>query len=567
MSTWWHIGVLCAIAACGHTGRSVDSSLHEEKTCALTAVAFGDDRHGFVADRCGRLFQTSDAGKSWQRSIAAGLSLGKSPERYGDWTWIAKLLFPSRRVGYAHVEPNAAVYQTIDGGSSWRRVTEASEEWPYTIARAGNTIWACGPARTVLRSADEGATWTKTGSPFDSDDACSSISFASEQDGWAGGVLGSLFETADGGRSWHKLTSPGGDTAVQVFRWSHDLGWILAGDQLFRTSDAGANWAGIGRLDDRLGELVVVGEGDRRLLSAKAARRLEDAIPVFSPRVQIVSDGSRAAGAVALRDARLVEYYAPGDAVRATPIVIPSGESKRDRLAGEDRVTSSRWLGWSSTNIYQSEDGGTSWFVVGRTPPATRRLHFVDALSGFAESRRGWYRSTDGGRTWRASDHPEWEQYQLDRAAGRQVKSPMDCVSTTGVGAITIELAFSGCNTASVLTVNKNLTIEWGSDGSGGIKGTVSSNRSAAKQFAQTLSAEQARGLARRIVAAAEHRGATPGACNPGLETDVQVKWRCNAGPARTVEFRTDECARSATLFEVGEDIIADAAKAAHAPE
>jgi photosystem II stability/assembly factor-like uncharacterized protein len=121
-----------------------------------TAVRFADDAlHGFVAAADGSLLRSSDGGLTWSLAGKAsaplhGVSVGHDGSRV------------------VAVGDKGVTLRTIDGGA---HVAEVASGQSFALAAIGfmddqpSVGWAVGAHGTILRTADNGATWTSLPSP------------------------------------------------------------------------------------------------------------------------------------------------------------------------------------------------------------------------------------------------------------------------------------------------------------------------------------------------------------------------------------------------------------------
>lgn len=71
----------------------VDASLREVPSCGVTAVGFASPGHVWLADRCGGILESDDAGHSWQRRSAYDLGFHTDDRRnVGRFVWRGPLV-------------------------------------------------------------------------------------------------------------------------------------------------------------------------------------------------------------------------------------------------------------------------------------------------------------------------------------------------------------------------------------------------------------------------------------------------------------------------------------------
>jgi photosystem II stability/assembly factor-like uncharacterized protein len=135
------------------------------------------------------------------------------------------------------------LYESTDGGSSWRRITVSD---PITLsalaltpsgALLGTTDW---PRPRLLRSADGGATWNPSGPPG------AAIGALTVDQGsgtvYATATGGAVFRTSDGGDSWQ--TAPADLAYAEIATDPRDPGTIYATAHatLVKSIDHGQTW-------------------------------------------------------------------------------------------------------------------------------------------------------------------------------------------------------------------------------------------------------------------------------------------------------------------------------------
>ncbi len=101
--------------------------------------------------------------------------------------------------------------------------------------------WACGRWGTILHSEDGGRTWKRQQSGTDY--TLSAISFPDSRNGWAVGDAGTILHTKDGGMTWSKQKSPVPYFLFGVQFVTPQKGWIATErTTILFTEDGGENW-------------------------------------------------------------------------------------------------------------------------------------------------------------------------------------------------------------------------------------------------------------------------------------------------------------------------------------
>jgi photosystem II stability/assembly factor-like uncharacterized protein len=129
---------------------------------ALTAVHFPDPKNGWAVGHDAAIVGTSDGGQTWALQHFA-------PEMEKP---LLDVLFLDSSRGFA-VGAYGLFLKTEDGGKSWSELDAPSireEEVHFNaLIRLGNgQLFIAGESGMLALSADEGATWTRLKSPYDS---------------------------------------------------------------------------------------------------------------------------------------------------------------------------------------------------------------------------------------------------------------------------------------------------------------------------------------------------------------------------------------------------------------
>ena len=131
---------------------------------------------------------------------------------------------------------------------AWRQLPPPTIEGRdafYDVARVGDsTIIVIGKQGKILRSEDNGETWTRV--PSGLTDALLGIAFSDQHHGAIVGANGSYLETADGGRSWTRRAL-GVERQLSAIRFQPDGTGFIVGEfgTLLRTANAGKEWQAI----------------------------------------------------------------------------------------------------------------------------------------------------------------------------------------------------------------------------------------------------------------------------------------------------------------------------------
>lgn len=275
----------CALAAPLRADQKVARSEIRQN---LFSACFLSAEEGYLVGELGRIYHTTDGGKTFTRSDAntraAFLSVACLPDgsavvvgqkglalRSSDKgaTWqpldtgttrdLLSVAFASPQVGVA-VGDFGTMVRTEDGGQTWSKVSLPSDmvlpEDVAEIVEPGDVLlydvhfatpeqgWAVGEFGVIFATVDGGKTWTAQKSPVET--TLFGVHFSDVDHGFATGIEQVLLRTTDGGTTWDKVRVPGRkgfvlglyDVAVQG-----NVGWVI-GDSgmLLRSTDGGSTW-------------------------------------------------------------------------------------------------------------------------------------------------------------------------------------------------------------------------------------------------------------------------------------------------------------------------------------
>jgi photosystem II stability/assembly factor-like uncharacterized protein len=277
--------VWCALAVPVRGEESLPASAIRQN---LFSTCVASEKDGWVVGELGRIYHTTDGGKTFSRSDAGtkaaflsvaclsdgtvvvtgqkGLAMrsrdqGKSWEKVdtGVKRDLLSVDFATPQVGVA-VGDYGTMVRTEDGGQTWAKIALPTDivlpEDVADIVQPGDILlydvdfitpergWAVGEFGTILTTADGGKTWSAQKSPVET--TLFGVSFTDASNGFATGIEQVLLRTTDGGATWNKVKVPGHkgfvlglyDVAVQG-----KVGWVI-GDSglLLRTTDGGDSW-------------------------------------------------------------------------------------------------------------------------------------------------------------------------------------------------------------------------------------------------------------------------------------------------------------------------------------
>jgi photosystem II stability/assembly factor-like uncharacterized protein len=146
----WMVGSYGAVVALTERGKLAELRPPPVRE-PLFCVSFRDDSTGVIGGRGGRIFRTTDGGRSWSSASTAGVT--------------ENILDIAR-----HHDPQH--------------------------------LWAVGPRGIMLRSLDDGATWQDRS--LGKDITLNAVTFVDDKEGWVVGEFGTILHTEDGGETWQR---------------------------------------------------------------------------------------------------------------------------------------------------------------------------------------------------------------------------------------------------------------------------------------------------------------------------------------------------------------------------
>ena len=229
----------------------------------LFDVHFADEQTGWVVGGAtemagGVILFTKDAGRTWEVQYGDPQSSDRA---------VSTVRFLDGKHGWAVQQTplNARLLRTTDG-QNWDQVGMIEQHYAdLTFTSELDGVYLVG--ETIYRTQDGGKKWQpvsacKVQAEIDGltkniDCEFSAVHFPSAQVGYAaaGSVylkdLFFVFKTTDGGASWSPSSIPGSEGAAKaIFFTDPHVGYVRTGypdsGRLYRTTNGGQSWAGIG---------------------------------------------------------------------------------------------------------------------------------------------------------------------------------------------------------------------------------------------------------------------------------------------------------------------------------
>jgi photosystem II stability/assembly factor-like uncharacterized protein len=207
----------------------------------LLGADFLSATHGWVCGSRGTLLQTTNGGRTWSGKRGASVtdlwSVDFTDATHG---WVA---------GGNAGKTNGVIRHTSDGGATWTtQLTTPGAVISKVAALDGSQAWAVGGspvsgAGVILHTSNGGATWDTQYSGATVPWLCDAA-FVDASTGWVVGERGTVLRTADDGLTWTTVTVPTHEDLTAVWFTGAANGWIVGdGAAMLHTTDGGATWA------------------------------------------------------------------------------------------------------------------------------------------------------------------------------------------------------------------------------------------------------------------------------------------------------------------------------------
>lgn len=183
-------------------------------------VHFIDETTGFIVSD-DWLYKTTDGGNRWKR---------KDNAPGGN-----EILFLDSLIGF--IGGSQTMYKTTDGGNSWYQVNGV----PSVVRKIffiNKTLGWATSGRGIIKTTDGGENWFwQIVLPADT---YTSIYFIDSLNGWATSRY--IWQTTNGGANWIQRTDVPAFFCDDVYFYNYLRGWIIAGNELYATSNGGNSW-------------------------------------------------------------------------------------------------------------------------------------------------------------------------------------------------------------------------------------------------------------------------------------------------------------------------------------
>ncbi len=164
---------------------------------------------------------------------------------------------------------DASIYRSLDGGQSWGRVHNGTTAIYDIENHPEGTIWACGEGGILLRTYNDGITWTAVSNNLPSSAYLYQMQFISETIGFIRSDE-YLYKTTDGGSTWNSILPV---SYVQARDHSFvfidaNVGYLLdkITNTVHKTIDGGNTWTSFLSYTDAYNIGLVAGNNDNVFL-------------------------------------------------------------------------------------------------------------------------------------------------------------------------------------------------------------------------------------------------------------------------------------------------------------
>jgi len=204
-------------------------SIDVNVSVGINDILFANEETGFAVGNKGIVLETTDSGKTWQKSIPDSNSSFKS-------------LFITQNKKVFIVGENGTLFSKDQSEKKWNKIEIKSKNTFNTIHFIDNQNGLIvGSKGEILRTSDGGKSWIKTVTPVEN--LLFDVDFTSKQRGIAVGWKGTFLETTDGGYKWQAV-APFTNKYIKAVDFMDDKVGIAVcgGGKIYRTNDSGKTW-------------------------------------------------------------------------------------------------------------------------------------------------------------------------------------------------------------------------------------------------------------------------------------------------------------------------------------
>jgi photosystem II stability/assembly factor-like uncharacterized protein len=377
----------------------------------LYTLHFVDKQTGWAASKLGEIFHTSDAGSTWTK-------------QFNDVSTrtLRHIHLKNKQLGCAVGDNgyvNNVLFSTKDGGHTWTEATNL----PYKegAAFAGmfycktiglDTIYAISWDNMFYKTQNGGVSWDTvhiaTGSTTDYFEGGF---FLDDKNGWVVGPNQSIVHTSDAGQSWElqlgnrDSTDENNNYFSEVTFIDKNLGYASAFGNLYKTTDGGKQWVGLGDVIGT-GRKIYVGFANAENGFASDGTNLYHTTDGESWNNLNTNSREQINAGIVLSDKKLLAVASSGSVFTTTNAGLSWQNAPSRTTKGLRGVTLSAnqliSVGNAGT-ILLSKDEGKNWSV--QNSMTTKNLYAVSAYKSgstvLAVGDSGTVlRSSDAGENW-----------------------------------------------------------------------------------------------------------------------------------------------------------------------
>lgn len=328
----------------------------EKQYSGFPTLAVGTDDQIFLGAEWGALYSSTDLGATWTVNTIS------------DVTIIAPISSTEIYIGATTGWYRGTLYRSTDQGSSWDLVhTRTQSEAITGIVRIDGMLIAGTQKNGIIRSSDEGATWSASNNGFNDDldvrrllklDSTSLVALMSD----------GLYLSRDAGEGWTPLAWTASYSSPNVFLSINDSILLV-----------GNNGGGIERIELGTERLEETNEGLH-------AQEITSIMPLTKARIVA---GTIAGGI----------YVSTDDGASWNRSSAPPQARQSSRLA---RLSSGTLLSSSSSCLLRSTDNGASWSKSVLPEDILSEIEISpEDRAIVATQNHGYFTSSDDGTTWR----------------------------------------------------------------------------------------------------------------------------------------------------------------------
>ncbi len=387
-------------------------------------VSFVNDSTGWIISNKGKIYKTTDYGKSWI------LQNGNISSRLNEIHMVNEF------TGYI-VGDSSVVLKTSNGGTTWELLDlgltySASLISVYFIDELKG--WISGGFSSVFYTKDGGQSWSTF--EFWWADWVGDIQFTDSLTGYRAGRF--VQKTTDGGKTWDDLNLPLVSNYNDVFFINKDTGWVICENQLSQTTDGGLSWTLLSSISYAV-QIYFTCADTGWLLGYNEISKTTDggttwsnfSIPSCYKICMTPSMG-----------------YAVGEngVIAQLPDNTFNNWSRLDKnFVGANNLFDIYFndplVGFAagdSGKIFRTHDGGISWDCIKiATSKTLHKIFFTDSKNGWTISDNTIYNTVNGGDTWQISYSADTyfkDIFFIDSETGWVVSSSSQTLYTNNKG-------------------------------------------------------------------------------------------------------------------------------------